>query len=181
MYQPKGFSCPDIESAFYDFLVTFFASEVPAENIIRGWENRYSLPPDTNEYIVYSLSDSHRVGTNEETKIADDGTFTMTTIFEGRVQIDFCSDSEKSRAWAAYCDSVVRSDVGVAFFNARGFSTLYADEAISTEYVDGSKQYVKRTVLNVKICYNVVSIFGTEYAIAVVPRIEDVDEHHKPL
>ena len=114
-YTPVGAGMPDILDAFYGFLSTYLVRYVPAENIIRGWENRYALPSGTNDYIIYTLSGSSRVGTNALSEVSADGTMTFSTLFEGTVQIDFCSDTEASRLWAAYCDSLLRSPVGLRF------------------------------------------------------------------
>ena len=48
-YTPVGADMPDILDAFYGFLSAYLVRYVPAENIIRGWENRYALPAGTND------------------------------------------------------------------------------------------------------------------------------------
>lgn len=180
-YTPVGAGMPDILDAFYGFLSTYLVHYVPAENIIRGWENRYALPSGTNDYIIYTLSGSSRVGTNALSEVSADGTMTFSTLFEGTVQIDFCSDTEASRLWAAYCDSLLRSPVGPAFFAPYGFSSTYTDNPVSVEYADGSDQYVKRTTLTVHVCYTLTSTVALEYAERVwLSRLENVDAHHKP-
>lgn len=181
MFQPLDFNQPDVLTAFHAFLTTYMANLVRPSNIIRGWENRSSLPPNENNYIIYSLSGATRVGTNARSEVDKNGKFTMSTMFEGRVQIDFCSDTDESRTWAAYCDSVLRSPVGPAFFKDYGFSTLYSEDLQSIEYTDGADQYLKRTVLTVHICYTLKSTFGVEYAENVaLAKVENVDAHHKP-
>lgn len=178
-YVVQSIERPDVLTAVYRFLAEYLKPYNLSAAIIRGWQNRASLPPGTNNYIVYSQLGATRVGTNVQTGIDASGQMTNATLYKASVQIDFCSDSDDCRTWAAYIESILRSDIGTSFFKTFDISSCYSDDLVSVDFVDASEQYVKRSSLTCYLSYYTKSIFSLEYADKVdLERLENVDAHH---
>ena len=57
-------AAPDVYGAVYDYIAAFAVPALNPDNIIRGWENRNSLPPGVNDFAIFSLLAETRRGTN---------------------------------------------------------------------------------------------------------------------
>lgn len=173
---------PDVYAAVYDFILAYALPALSSDNIIRGWENREHLPPDTNDYAVITVISKTRVGTNVTTDPGEDAeTQEVRTLRRIDVQIDFCSDDDKAVQRAACIETVTRDPVGVAFFKPYGLSCLYAEDVRAVEYVDGSDQFVKRCIITLHLtAWSGVSVPVPHFDKARVSRLENVDVHHNP-
>ena len=181
----KAYSEAHIYAACKAFISTFTAPAINPKNIIQGWQNRMSLPPNTNEYAVMSIMFNKQHGTNIEAFDASDpdktkpGILTVKGLVEVAVQIDYCSDSDDARGRAQRLAIVSRSSIGVQFFNDRGMSILYADDVQNSVFVDESEQYVKRyfTVLHLSV-WDGISADFPYFDEAILSKVEDVNVHH---
>ena len=57
---------PNIRAAIQEFLEIFAVPEVAPENIFYGNQNNLALPPEGNDYVIYSYISSVRHGTSAE-------------------------------------------------------------------------------------------------------------------
>lgn len=140
---------PDLVGAVYDFLVNYFCPPLDAENIFRGWQNYYSLPRETNTFIVYSLGNLRRVGTNLENIVdpgedEDTGSLTVATLYEVDADLWVSGDTDvMARNLAASIASLVRSDEATRFFAHYGAaSALYADDPVTDAIRDEHDAWV---------------------------------------
>lgn len=145
----------DIYGAVYDFIVERVKPAIAPGFVIRGWENRYYLPPGTNEFAVMTILYEERRGTNvtKFTPTDTGGTYTEARLSLVDIQIDFCSDTDAARQRANMLVTIARSEIGTSFFKKYGFGCLYADEVRGIETVDGSSQYVKRYMTTLRLDY----------------------------
>ena len=74
---------PNIRTAIQEFLEIFAVPEVAPENIFYGNQNNLALPPEGNDYVIYSYISSVRHGTSAEDWEQDQ---TMTTFISQRLQ-----------------------------------------------------------------------------------------------
>lgn len=173
---------PDVYAAVYDFILAYALPALSPDNIIRGWENREHLPPDTNDYAIMTVMNKTRVGTNVTMDAGGDAEAQeIRTLRRIDVQIDFCSDDDKAMRRAACIETVTRDPVGVAFFKPYRLSCLYAEDVRAVEYVDGSDQFVKRCIVTLHLAaWSGLSVPVPHFDKARVSRLENVDVHHKP-
>ena len=57
---------PNIRTAIQEFLEIFAVPAVAPENIFYGNQNNLALPPEGNDYVIYSYISSVRHGTSAE-------------------------------------------------------------------------------------------------------------------
>lgn len=170
-----------ILEAVYDFITTY-ASNVVADNVFRGWQNRMALP-QTQNFIVISIQDTMRIGTNvvDYTQSAQ-GNITNQTLREYTVDIDFCNiDQEIAQEQASTIETLGRSDIGVTFFNNyTGLSLNYADDMEYMPYVDEQDQYLPRYRVSLHLTQWDQTTLTQDYFNSVNLRVENIDTHHKP-
>lgn len=186
-FNPAPLSEADIYTACKDFVLAYGLPALPPDNVIQGWQNRAALPAGTNEYAIISLLFDTQHGTTVETFKADapdtapPGQITAKALVEVQAQIDFCSRDDAARQRARRLAVVTRSGIGVQFFNDRGLSCLYADNARDISFVGDAKQFVRRwmTVLHLTLWEGVTADFDYFNRVSV-SRLENVDVHHPP-
>ncbi len=66
------------------------APQFTESQIIRGWQNSAVSPAGSQDFCVFSELNTIRHGTNEESKIIDDGVVVQETL-EHVIQLDFYS------------------------------------------------------------------------------------------
>lgn len=174
---------PDIYTVMHEYISIFSTPILPSDNIIIGWQNRSYLPLNTNEYAVISIIDTRRRGTNVQDWSKDPDSEEKLTVkelelVECSIQIDFCSDNNNAQQRAQTIELVTRSQLGVKFFKLYGIAPLYADGIRDISYVDQSKQFVRRFMTTVHICYWT----GVSTALDAITdfslHIENVDVEH---
>mgnify|MGYP000991335535 CR=1 FL=1 len=81
---------PNIRTAIQEFLEIFAVPEVAPENIFYGNQNNLALPPEGNDYVIYSYISSVRHGTSAEDWEQDqnDDNVYLSTTTEVLVQVD---------------------------------------------------------------------------------------------
>lgn len=176
-----------IYAACKAFVLTYGLPALAPDNIIQGWQNRAALPAGTNEYAVVSILFDRQHGTTVETFAASEsntvppGKVTASALVEVNVQIDFCSKNDTARTRTRRLALVARSSLGVQFFNDRGMSCLYADDARDISFVGDAQQFVRRwmTTLRLTLWEGVSADFDYFNRVAI-SRLENVDVHHPP-
>ncbi len=174
---------PDITGAVADFLAKYAVPAVPAESILCGNQNNVALP-ETNDYIIFTTTQTVRHGTTAETW-ADDGTLRLTVTTEVLVQVDCYADSRNGtdatpallRAQAI--ETVARSYLGPAFFAPYGISCLFADEPRDTTVSsDDSGGYLRRWTTTLHLSCPMGVEVTEDYFDAVTVNVENVEVHH---
>ena len=168
----------DILGAVYDFLKTYVCPDV---DIVRGWQNRASLP-NVSEYVVMTLQGHSRHGTNIHTENAftpetgiDE---TVSMLMEYEVQIDFCGLDEMAVSQnASICAMLGRDRRAVEFFAGYGLSGLFADEPRSLPFQD-DQQWVVRYTTTLHLTGWVRKTLHNPAFTSVMWTIENVDVHH---
>lgn len=81
---------PNIRTAIQEFLEIFAVPAVAPENIFYGNQNNLALPPEGNDYVIYSYISSVRHGTSAEDweKDQTDDNVYLSTTTEVLVQVD---------------------------------------------------------------------------------------------
>lgn len=168
----------DVYEAVRQFVLAYALPTIPEENIIQGWQNRSSLPLGTNEFIVISILNSVQHGTNTET--FGGSQLAVRGLIEITVQVDFCSETDIARQRAQRIAVVTRSSIGPMFFNQRGMSALYADDARDISYVGSENQFIRRYMVALHLSVNDGLIVDYDYFDQVaITRLENVDVHHR--
>ena len=156
---PAHANVPNIYEAVGRFLLKYAVPAVPQENIYKGFKNRVALPKGTNEYIIMTLLNQVRHGTNVDTysatglPVTADGINTTKQLVELAVQIDCYSDSHDGRQRATAIEMMARSPHGVQFFNQFGMSCLYADDVRDLTGVTDADQFVYRYMTTLHLTY----------------------------
>lgn len=112
-----AYAFPSVREAVYGFLSEMMAPPVGGECIIWGNQNEISLPPGTNDYVIFTLLDSTRHGTNIESYDTSTEGLTLREGLEASVQID------------CYAASVSGTDGSDAFSRAQSIELLFRDGA----------------------------------------------------
>ena len=165
----------DVLGAVYDFL----GEIIGAENIVRGWQNAAALPADT-DYVVMTLINSERTGTNTHTLDDEEETETIGMLNAYSVQVDFCGNDEAEVIGkAAKLVALARDRVAVNFFGDRGISCRYADDPRSIPFANDQNQWTVRysVVLHLAAWLEVEMPVATFTSVDI--GIENVDVHHK--
>lgn len=138
--------------------VRLCAPDVPTKNYYAGYQNRMSLPANSNEYVVASIVRHDPHGTPIERYEYDPAVGAMSThvmqLQEMLVQVDcYSDDPEKARMRAQSLATVCRSTTGVDFFEQFGLSALFADPPQNSTVVTDSQQYVQRWTTTLHLLY----------------------------
>lgn len=166
---PVVVDTPDVYRACFELIMTYALPQMEPDNIFRGWGNRETLPPSSNDYAVMSLITSNRRGTNVTKFSADPeaktGTFSNSEMVTVEIQLDFCSDDDARALGRAMCiQNVARSQLGTYFFRPYGISCLYASGVTSAPVKDSSVQFVKRYMTTLSLSYwHTVNVTSPSY------------------
>jgi hypothetical protein len=174
-----------IYGAVRAFVLTFALPALEPQNVFQGWQNRASLPAGSEDYAVLGILSAAQHGTTVETFSAPDpdravpGILKIEGLMKVAVRIDFCGGNDLARVRAQRCAVVARSSVGVAFFNRRGLSCLFADEAREQCFKGDAEQFVRRyaTTLHLSL-WSGDSVEIPYFDKATLGRLENVDAHH---
>ena len=178
---PQPLPTPNVYEAVYDFIMMYALPLLNPDNIVIGWENRFTLPPDTNDYAVMTLIANTRRGTNVTEYDPQAETLKKLKLSIVDVQIDLCSDSESNAFNRANALATVASDeIGTSFFEQYGISCLNADDPKGLETVSSSNQFIYRYMLTLHLSYWSGVIVSVPYANTIKFNIENVDVHHPP-
>jgi hypothetical protein len=150
-------------------------------------DNSPSLPPGANEYAVISVLFTTQHGTAIEEFHAPDpdksvpGVLTLVALSEARAQVDICGENDLARRRARGLALVLRSCIGVQFFNDYGLTALYADDVSDLSFIGDAKQFVRRYTTTLHLGFWTGISAGFDYFdTAAVSRLEDVDARHNP-
>lgn len=182
---PQLVAPADIYSAVHAFVKAYALPALPDDQIFRGWQNRGYLPSTNNEYAVITIIAHERKGTNVETFAATDanpaGVLTSAELVLCRVQVDCYSDNDdEARRRAQNLETAARSSIGPQFFNQYGMSCNFASNARDLSIVNGSKQFVKRWMVELNLSFTSAFSVDLPWFDAVDINIENVDVHHPP-
>ncbi len=186
IHPPYSLHSPDTAAAVYDFIRAFALPELPPERIIQGKENRHALPAGSYDYVIYSLAEEIRHGTNVTRFTPDpdpgqDGVLSKSKLVEDVFHIDFYGESKAAADRAAALELAARDFLGVNFFKPYDISVLYADPIEDNSFVNADKQYVRRLRLKLHLARTVTLSARAQYFDrAVMERVENVDVHHPP-
>lgn len=172
---------PDVNAAICQFIFSYVRPQIAMNNIVQGWTNYDVLPPDNNEFAVFSMSNTGRQMTNLS-GFFNEKDFGEIALFQSRIQIDVCSDdSNVARQRSNSVMNIGRSGTGVRFFQQYGISLLNTADGIPVDYVDGAGNTVKRFVNNVNISYySIITETDVESFDKVKANIRNVDAVYPP-
>lgn len=167
-------------NAVYDFVMEYAPNAV-ADNIFRGWQNRMALP-QTQNFIVISVQDTLRIGTNvSDYSQGSNGIMTTKTLREYVIDIDFCNiNQEIAQEQAVTIETLSRSYIAVEFFKQQDINMNYADDIEYLPYTDEQDQYLHRYRVSLHLTKWEEIAVNQDFANKVELRIENIDAHHKP-
>lgn len=153
---PGPLQAPDVPGAVYEFLSEFV--QPTFAHVFRGDQNRVSLPEGTNEFIVFTLLSTTRVGSNVSEFSALDtdetGVFNVRKLNRSVFQIDIRSDgTDRAANAASLVELWSRSEVGCSFFGERGVSVIGCTPPTDLTEIDESSQFVKRFMVELTVEY----------------------------
>lgn len=163
--------------------ILYCCPDVEQDRLYRGYENRNALPK-VQDYTVYAVASTARIGTNvnDFAQAADDDTLTTKVLREYAVDVDFFSGKqETAQQRAAQVEAIARCYIGVDFFEKDNIGLNYADDAQYLPYTDLTEQYVHRYRVTLHLTVWEAVTVNQQYANEVVlQRVENIDAHHKP-
>lgn len=183
----------DLLSAVNRFILQYADPAIPQERVYRGYQNRIAVmaAADGEEYCVYAVSDTKRIGSNVTAYAAGD-TISTKSMREYVVEIDFCSGDEAiARQRAEGIETLARSFIAVDFFKKHGFGLLFADDIKPLPYVLDTDQFAYRYRVALHITGWISAAAAQDYfdKIEVGPNpvighkgfyFENVDVYHLP-
>lgn len=180
---PAIVSDDDLYGAVYAFLAGCCTPALDPQNIIRGWENRVSLPPGTEEYAVMTIVKHQRHGTTVEGEGTEPGTLELRELVEVTVRLDFCSAGDNARRRAQTVETLARSPAGANWFRRRhGLGCLYADAPADRSFAGTGEQFVRRWTTALHLTHwRVLALREDFFTTARLTRLENVDVHHPPV
>lgn len=151
---------PSLYEALVSAVAEWALPALPRNLIRRGWVPRAALPAGTRDYAIVSILNRARQGTNvkEYTPPAPDaeepfGTITERTLRVATCQVDFYSESEAGFQRADSLVTFVRGTQGASWFRMYGIGSLYADDIVQQDYVDGEKYQVMQSTVTLRLAY----------------------------
>lgn len=160
-----------------DFLLTFLA-DTSQDNLFRGYSNRMALPAN-NEYIVYSVANTQRVGTNviSYQKSADEK-ITVRALRQYAVDVDICSnDRGTAQNRATTIETIGRSYIAVDFFKKYETDFDYCDDVQYLPFTDDTEQYVERYRVTLHFTRWEEVEVSQDYAERVIAKVINVDTY----
>lgn len=128
--------------AVNNFILNF--TDMTQEAVYQGYQNRAARPADTQDFTVFAIADTERVGTNV-TEFTTDDTITQKALREYSIDVDFCSTStELALQRARALETIGRSFIATDFFKAYGIGFNYCDDVLYLPYTDDTQQWVER-------------------------------------
>lgn len=179
--EPTHVGVPDIYEAVGRFLLKFAVPAVAQNCIYKGYNNRVSLPKGTNEYIIMTVLNHTRHGTNvynfdaSKAGTLEDGIETTSELVEVEVQIDFYSDSDAGRQRATAIEMMARSPYAAQHFKQFGLSCLYADAVRDLTDVTDADQFVYRHMTTLHLTYTAAIAMKLPWFDAVNVNLKNVD------
>lgn len=180
----------DLLTAVSRFILRYANPAMPQERVYRGYQNRTAVAAaDGEEYCVYAVSDTKRIGSNV-TLYASDDTISTKSMREYVVEIDFCSSDETAaRQRAEGIETLARSFIAVDYFGAYGLGLLFADDIKPLPYVMDTNQYAYRYRVMLHITDWISAAAPQDYFDKAEvgpnpitghkqPYLENVDAHH---
>lgn len=163
--------------AVNDFLRTFLA-DISQENLFRGYSNRMALPAD-NEYIIYSVVNTQRVGTNIISyKLSEKSKITLKTLRQYAVDVDICSnDRGTAQNRATTIETIGRSYIAVDFFKQREIDFDYCDDVQYLPFTDDTEQYVERYRVTLHFTRWEEVEVSQDYAERVIAKVINIDTY----
>lgn len=180
----RALSQPDVYAAMYNFARVFALPSLAPEHIVRGWQNRSHLPPDTNEYAVITVMQAQRRGSNVQSfnfdpATHDDGTLITAELVQCAVQFDFCADDDTARQRAQAVELVSRSALAADFLASYGIAPLYAEDVRDLSFTDGSDQFVQRFTVTLHVSFWASMDASVSWFDHVNLYVENIDTHHQ--
>lgn len=175
----------DILGVCNDFLLKFLKEMDPPidqEHIFRGLQNDMALPADATDYILMTLSDTKRIGTNiTGASCSEDSKLGTASLREYIVDVDFCHSTDSiARERSEVIETLGRSFFATDFFQEQGLSFLYAKDVKFLPFVDEMKQYIFRYRVSLHLSKWTEVKIPQEYFDQIKFQIENVDVHHEP-
>ncbi len=168
-------------SAVNDYILQF--TDVVQDNLFRGYQNRSTLP-QTDDYTMYYMGGSQRIGTNvneyEETQTSQ--TAKINTLQEYTVNIDFCGSNQETVENRAKTLAVLgRSYASCDFFKQYGINFNFADDVQNLPFTDEEDQFVHRCRIVLHLTrWDNVTINQPSADTVVVDKIVNVDVAYPP-
>ena len=161
--------------AVNDFILAFLP-DMPQDGIYRGYSNRMALPAN-NEYIIYSIASTLRVGTDVLTyEKAGEQVITVKAFRQYAVDVDICSaDRQTAQTRATTLETIGRCYLAVDFFKARGIDFDYCDDVQYLPFTDDTEQYVERYRVTLHLARWETVTVPQEYAERVVAKVVNID------
>lgn len=121
-------------------------------HIIPGFANDQSLPPDGNDFAIFTPIRSTRKGTNRQIWDELEDKITLAEYVETVWQIDFYSSSPiYSMRRAQAIEQMARSETAVRFMRERHCDLLYADAPDNLSGLLDSGRYVSRWSVELRV------------------------------
>ena len=157
---PAQIAAPDLYEPLVKAVSQYAFPLLPLSCIKKGWQNRTSLPPRTNEYCLVSVLDRFRIGTNERSYVQPKattegaaGTMSEKTLWRAQVQVSFFSSHYLAEQRAESFKTFLRGFLGGSFFRQYGIGAGYCDDVRVMDYEDGSKMQLQHAMLYVHLQY----------------------------
>ncbi len=157
----------NLQETLYELLNEFLIPSVDENNIFYGNQNNLTLPEDSSDYVIYTILNIVRHGTNEIKYDAQNEEEHNKVEYEVSVQIDCYADTSNgsdgldAMLRASSIDNFSQSDVVYEFLNARGMHLLYADNSNDTTIVSDDNNYLKRWSTTLHIAMTATTIYDS--------------------
>lgn len=157
----------NLQETLYELLNEFLIPSVDENNIFYSNQNNLALPEDSSDYVIYSILNIVRHGTNEIKYDAQNEEERNKVEYEVSVQIDCYADTSNgsdgldAMLRASSIDNFSQSDVVYEFLNARGMHILYADSLNNTTIVADDNNYLKRWSTTLHIAMTTENIYDS--------------------
>lgn len=169
----------DILTAVNNYLLKYL--KVEQAILYRGYQ-QMTLPA-TQDYIVYYLDSSKRIGTNVDESIDNGTAQTEKThaLMEYVVTVDINNiDNDAALDRAINLSTLGRSYFSTEFFEAQGIEYLYADDFQYLPFEDEHEQYNHRYRIKLHLSAWADVTQDYQYFDKAKAYLENVDVAHKP-
>lgn len=187
---PSPLSEGDIYEACRAFILDYVRPPLDAAHVIQGWQNRTSLPQNSNDYAVISVCSAVQQGSSVERLEFDGelepgvprGVLSVHGLMDVSVQAEFYSETDVSRQRAQRIAILFASSVGAHFFRERDLNPLYAEDVREFSDIGDANQFVRRYSVTLHLsCWAGEVVEQQYFDKARLSRFEDVDVHHHIL
>ena len=196
----------DILGAAYDMVREFAwrnndLPQLAEDQVLRGWQNSASLPPDSTEFCIISLLRTERHGkpANLPLATADDYSAQFFCVMEHVIQADFCGADpfEAAQAVKLRADllcSVCHTPLACDFLRliSPDLTCLYADNPTDNSFLDMDKLYsvrysvqmhlseIQRTNFYLQPSFNSVQVRTGNDPRGLTAAVKNADRFFKP-